>query len=226
MLLELLEPRRLFAAPDGIIVFNTNRDGNYELYSMDPDGSHLKNLTNNPATDAIPQVSDDGTKVAFASDRGHPGDMDIWLMNIDGSGLVYITHNALPGAGWWDPAPSPDNSKVLYMGPKTGGGAYDIWVSNSDGTNQVNLTNGLGGDFASWSDDGTKIVYGTDPPGDPNNEEIYYMNANGTGKTRVTNSPGRDSYPAFTLMQSRSPSPPSATAIARFIAAISMARDS
>src|SRR6476661_7438339 len=94
---ESLEPRRLFAAVEGIIVFNTNRDGNYELYSMDPDGSHLKNLTNNSATDAIPQVSDDGTKVAFASDRGHPGNMDIWLMDIDGSHLVNITHNNLPG---------------------------------------------------------------------------------------------------------------------------------
>jgi dipeptidyl aminopeptidase/acylaminoacyl peptidase len=84
------------------------------------------------------------------------------------------------------------------MGPKTGGGAYDIWTSSADGTNQVNLTNGLGGDFASWSDDGTKIVYGTSPPGDPNNEEIYWMNADGTNKTRVTNTPGRDSYPSFT----------------------------
>jgi Tol biopolymer transport system component len=125
--------------------------------------------------------------------------MDIWLMDIDGTHLANITHNALPGATNWDPAPSPDNSKVLYMGPKTGGGNYDIWVSDADGTHPRNLTNGLGGNFASWSDDGTKIIYGTDPPGETNNEEIYWMNAtDGSNKTRVTNSPGRDTYPAFT----------------------------
>jgi len=199
MFIHALEQRLLLSADEGagLIVFNTNRDGNYEIYSMNPDGSELHNLTHNAATDAIPQVSDDGSKVAFASDRGHPGDMDIWLMDIDGSHLVNITHNALPGATNWDPAPSPDDSKVLYMGPKTGGGNYDIWVSDADGTHPRNLTNGLGGDFASWSDDGTKIVYGSYPSNDPNNEEIYWMNADGSNKTRVTNNPARDSYPAF-----------------------------
>src|SRR4051812_40550836 len=198
VMIERLESRRLFSEEGaGLIVFNTNRDGNYEIYSMNPDGSDLHNLTNNSALDAIPQVSDDGMKVAFASDRGHPGNMDIWLMDIDGSHLVNITHNNLPGATNWDPAPSPDNSKVVYMGPG-GAAGYDIWVSDADGAHPHNLTNGLGGDFASWSDDGTKIVYGTDPPGEPNNEEIYWMNSDGTGKTRVTNTPGRDSYPAFT----------------------------
>src|SRR5258706_13434028 len=107
-LIEALETRVLLSAvPDGIIVFNSNRSGNYAVYSMNPDGTNLRNLTNNSATDAIPQVSDDGTTVAFASDRGHPGNMDIWLMNIDGSHAVNITHNNLPGATNWDPAPSP-----------------------------------------------------------------------------------------------------------------------
>src|SRR5438105_657852 len=60
-LVEVLESRKLLsAAPDGTIVFMSNRDGNYEIYSMTPDGLNLKNLTNNAATDAIPQVSDDG----------------------------------------------------------------------------------------------------------------------------------------------------------------------
>ncbi len=200
--LDPLEPRRLLSfslqplpSEGSIIVFQSNRNGNYDLYRMFPDGSHIVNITNNPATDAIPQVSDDGTKVAFASDRGHAGNMDIWLMNTDGSHLVNITHNNLPGASNWDPAPSPDNSKVLYMGPCVNGG-YDIWVSDADGTHPRNLTNGLNGDFASWSDDGSKIVFGSDRDS-TNNEEIYWMNADGTNVHRVTNSPGRDTYPAF-----------------------------
>jgi hypothetical protein len=193
--LESLEPRRLLSSPDGIIVFMSDRDGNHEIYSMDPDGTNLRNLTNNPAIDAIPQVSDDGTKIAFASDRGHPGNIDIWLMDIDGTNLVNITHNGLPGATNWDPAPSPDNSKVLYMGPKTGGGNYDLWVSDANGTNPRNLTNGQGGNFASWSDDGTKIVFGSFVG---NQEEIYWMNADGSQRTRVTYNPTRDTYPAFT----------------------------
>jgi len=191
---ERLETRTFFSGvPDGVIVFTTNRDGNYEIYSMTPQGTNLKNLTNNSALDAIPQVSDDGTMIAFSSDRGHPGQQDVYSMNIDGSNVKNLTPNS--GAFDWDPSLSPDKTKMLFMSDRAG--RLDLWVVNAtDGSNPVNLTtdSAYGGDFASWSDDGTKIVYGAYVG---NNEEIFVMNANGSGKTRLTFTTGRDTYPAF-----------------------------
>jgi len=72
------------ASPDGKkVAFMSLRDGNWEIYVMNIDGSEVKRLTNNGATDGLPIWSPDGQTIAFASDRG--GEWAIWAMNPDGS---------------------------------------------------------------------------------------------------------------------------------------------
>ncbi len=74
-----------FPGTNGKILFQSNRDGNEEIYSMNPDGSDQTNLTKNPANDLDPAVSPDGAKIAFASTRD--GDnAEVYRMNaLDGS---------------------------------------------------------------------------------------------------------------------------------------------
>jgi dipeptidyl aminopeptidase/acylaminoacyl peptidase len=74
------------------IAFTSTRDGNYEIYKMNEDGSKQTNLTNNGATDDQAAVSPDGTKIAFTTDRS--GNEDIYKMNRDGSSPVQLTNNA------------------------------------------------------------------------------------------------------------------------------------
>ncbi|MEI6084799.1 MAG: DUF5050 domain-containing protein [Verrucomicrobiota bacterium] len=182
----------------GRIIFNTQRDGDYEVYAMNPDGSALVNLTHTNSFDVIPRVSYDGKTIVFMSDRDQPGYMDIWKMNSDGSGLVNLTQTNLYGSSLWAAAPNFDASKIVYMGPRTNtGGGYNLYVMNGDGSGQTNLTANTGdGDFPYWSYDGSKIVF--DSLRDNNNkEEIYIMNANGSGQTRLTFTPGRDFYPVI-----------------------------
>ena len=66
-------------SPDGTkIAFGTDRDGNYEIYVMNVDGSNLINLTNNAATDYYPSWSPEGTKIAFGTNRD--GNYEIYVM--------------------------------------------------------------------------------------------------------------------------------------------------
>ena len=79
-------------SPDGKrIVFGSNRDGNYELYSADLNGNDLKRLTNSPYQDIRPKFSPDGRRIAFVSHRDN--NFEIYVMNADGSSPVRITHN-------------------------------------------------------------------------------------------------------------------------------------
>jgi tetratricopeptide (TPR) repeat protein/Tol biopolymer transport system component len=72
------------AAHGNKIAFMSIRDGNWEIYSINPDGSDLKRLTNNGVNDGLPTSSPNGQFIAFVSDEG--GKWAIWAMNADGSG--------------------------------------------------------------------------------------------------------------------------------------------
>ena len=76
-------------SPDGQrLAFSSNRDGNWEIYTREPDGS-LTRLTDDPAADGHPSWSPDGNWIAFSSDRGDS--LDIYIMRSDGSDLRRLT---------------------------------------------------------------------------------------------------------------------------------------
>jgi TolB protein len=130
-------------SPDGSkIAFESNRDGNKEIYVMNADGTGQTNLTNHPALhDTDPSWSPDGTKIAFSSNRD--GDnSELYVMNADGTGQTRLTDStAHEGSPSW----SPDGSKLAYA--STANGINDIWTMNADGTGQTKLTNNDGQTF-------------------------------------------------------------------------------
>lgn len=66
------------------IVFMSRREGNWEVYLINADGTGLQRLTNDPAEDGLPTWSPDGNAIAFVSNRGGP--WAVWAMTPDGSG--------------------------------------------------------------------------------------------------------------------------------------------
>jgi Tol biopolymer transport system component len=178
----------------GEIVFESNRSGNNEIWTMKSDGTDLFQITDRVAGGLAtgPAVSPDGRRIAFSlADPASGDDWDIYLINVDGSGVTNLTND--PAFDGWRPAWSPDGTKVAFFSDRTGD--EEIWVINADGTGAVNLTNSPGSDAdPAWSPDGTKIAFLSFRDG---NGEIYVMNADGTGQTRLTDEPAREDWPAW-----------------------------
>ena len=180
---------------DSRIVFSSDRDGDFEIYSMLPDGSDLKRLSNNTNYDDMPAWSPDGKKIAFVSDRH--GSPEIYVMNADGARARRLTEDAGPDNAL--PAWSPDGSRIAYSSERDGN--REIYVMDADGSNPINLTNDPGYDSSpAWSPDGQRILFNSRRDG---NLEIYVMDADGSNQVRLTRNATSDGFPAWSPDGSR-----------------------
>ena len=175
------------ATPSGRIVFHSSRDGNYEIYVMNADGSDITRLTHNSVRDYGPSLSPDGRRIAFQSWRDD--NEDIYVMNADGSDVTRLTENEAADYG---PIWSPDGRRIAFTSDRDGNG--EIYVMNADGSGQTRLTDNPAADYApSWSPDGQRIAFGSYRDG----EDIYVMNADGSGQTRLTDGPMPNGTPSW-----------------------------
>ena len=173
------------------IAFSSDRDGDDEIYTMNPDGTGLTRVTNVVGSDLQPAWSPDGSRIAFTSLRD--GNTEIYVMNSDGSGETRLTINAFEDGS---PAWSPDGTRIAFVrGTGSDLGTYEVYVMNADGSSVTQLTNNLVMDVdPDWSPDGDKIAFTSGRDGD---DEVYVMNADGTGVNRLTTSADTDYAPAW-----------------------------
>ncbi len=159
------------------IAFESDRDGNLEIYSMAPDGSALVNLSSNTGQDSSPAWSPDGSQIAFASNRENEagGGQFIYIMDADGGNVRQVTWE--DNSNW--PDWSPDGTFITY----THHG--DIYIIKADGSAEaVNLTNSPEKDEQStWSPDGRKIAWLV---GEGNSKDIYIMDSDGANQQKLT----------------------------------------
>ena len=127
-------------SPDGNqILFVSNRDGNYNLYVINVDGTGLRRLTSHRAADHNPCWSPDGSKIAFVSDRS--GNPDIYVMDSDGTNVIRLTtYSGYDSAPAW----SPQGDRIVFESDR--GGHGDLWIMDADGSNATQLTNDAAAD--------------------------------------------------------------------------------
>jgi Tol biopolymer transport system component len=172
---------------DGRLLFISNRRGQgNDLWVTGFDGAPPARIADNVHH---PVVSPDGTRVAFASPR--EGEFDVYVMNLDGSGVTRLTSNAFYEA---EPSWSPDGSRIAFIAPADPP-SLDVHVMDADGSNRRRVTSSgqrfpptPGWDAVpTWSPDGTRIIFETRIQ--VGWWDLYVVDVDGANETRLTDTP-------------------------------------
>ena len=176
--------------PDGgRIAFQTDRDGNSEIYVMGCDGSGQTNLTNHSADDNQPSWARGG-RLAFSSNRNAEGGYDIYLLTLAPWGITRLTTDA---ANDESPALSPDGGKVAFVSYRDSDGDAEIYVLTLSDGSLVQVTSNTASDMdPTWSPDGTRLAFASDSDG---YFDIYIVNPDGTGIENLSDSDSNDRWP-------------------------------
>lgn len=175
----------------GQLAFVSERDGNSEIYSIDPDGTGLLRLTNNDAHDRDPAWSPDGKRIAFVSNRNVGLNIyvsDVYVMDADGLNVVRLTVGGMNSAPAW----SPDGTRIAFAGVKDGqGGIFVMSLGDLANVRNVGHPRGYHADPA-WSPDGTKIAFTSDWLAYDFVYDLYVAKADGSGITTLLQGPFLD----------------------------------
>jgi len=160
-------------SPDGTrLAFASNRDGNYEIFTMGEDGSEVREVTFLPDGGAgefvnsyQPTWSPDGTQIAFTGYRPDPGNAQVYIVPVEATEETYaedlLTEWGDFGLEAAEPDWSPDGLSMTYV-QYYDQFSTDIVTMNIDGTGGTNLTENAGEDVAT----GTRVGRRT-APGSP-----------------------------------------------------------
>lgn len=183
------------ASLPGQIVFYSEREGNAELYTMQPDGSGQTRLTFNEIEDSAPDWSPDGQQIVFISDRDDPDGgkcfpdclFQLYLISPDGSGEERLVQTETTAH---HPAWRPDGLALTFDDEfNLQGNIYQI---QADGSGlEVLIEDAF---WADWSPDGSQLVFVSGRDG---SLELYLADADGSNIRRLTDNDRMDFFPAW-----------------------------
>ena len=178
----------VFRGLNGAIVYDADGD----LYSVQPDGSGLLQLTSGGAWDEMATWSPDGKKLLFDSDRRSKPPVwvnSIWMMDADGKNLKRLTRSD----GWdYGAAWSPDGKRIVFNSDRRG--RWGLYVKRIRGGPARRITSINFDAFeADWAPNGRWISFSSDTRG--SDWEVYKIRPSGRDLTQVTHN-GVDDYDA------------------------------
>ena len=183
----------------------------FDIFTANPDGSNLKQLTTTPGYDAETTINRQG-KLVFTSKRD--GDLDIYTMDADGGNVKRLTNElGYDGGPFW----SYDGKQIVYRAyhPQTEKErtdytdllkqnlirptVLDIWVMNADGSHKRQVTNLNKASFAPYFfPDGKRIIFSSNVADSKGRDfDLYVINVDGRELERITYNNTFDGFPMF-----------------------------
>jgi len=174
----------------------------YDIFTANPDGSNLKQLTTTSGYDAEATVSEDGKKIVFTSLRN--GDLDIYSMDASGKHVKQLTRELGYDGG---PFFSPDREWIIYRAYHPTNEkeiaeykellkqnlirptSLELWIMKADGSGKRQITNLGAASFApSFFRSGKRIIFSSNQgsTGGMGNFELYAISLDGTNLERIT----------------------------------------
>lgn len=171
-------------SPDGkTIVWTSVRDGDLDIYAMDLDGSHHRRLTDDVGYDGGAFFSPDSKRIVYRASHPtdpaeiahykellgqrlvEPGQLELFIMNADGSGKYQVTSN---GASNFSPFFHPNGKRVIFSSNvetrgEGGRPSFHLYLVGDDGAGLERLTfDGQFNSFPMFSPDGKRVVWVSD----------------------------------------------------------------
>ena len=176
------------------IVFCSDRGGDLDIWSMDSDGMHPKQLTKRLGYEGGPWWSPDGKQIAFrayypeteqeiadyksllAQHLIRPTTLDLYVMNADGSNVRRLTNDRAENIASFAPSWTPDGKGLVFASnradPKRR--AFEVYKLNLDGTGLERITFGEQFDgFPNFSPDGKKFVWASNRNGKNHETNVF-----------------------------------------------------
>ena len=184
----------------------------HQIFYATERGEILKQLTQGPGYNAETTLSYDGTRIVFTSIRD--GDMDVYTMNPDGSGVKRLTYELGYDGG---PVFSPDGQWIVYRAHHPTSPdeiaryksllaeglveplQMDLYVMRADGSEQHQITTLGGASFApSFFPDSRRIIFPSNYENpDTSQFELYAIDRDGQRLERITQVGGFEAFPVF-----------------------------
>ena len=139
-----------------LIAYFSRKGGNkINTWTVRPDGSEARQITNRPGESRQPWWLPDGRALALSADNGS-GAFQIWLMTDDDTDARAITTNG----DWQQPFPSPDGKRIA-VSAKLDSGAFRILVITVDGSGAraIAQPDNVNNVHPAWSPDGRSILF-------------------------------------------------------------------
>ena len=174
-------------SPDSLtIAFSTNKDGNYQIYKVNADGTSQTRLINDLFDCTFPSwkyaVNPSDERIIYMSDA--TGSHQIYAMHTDGTSQTALTSS---GVNIW-PSVSPDGTKIAFASNRVGN-EFKLYIMNADGTSQVVVGSNIVSSPITWSPDGTRVAFNRD------DFEIYSVDiSTGADIQRITYNSNSEFY--------------------------------
>jgi len=178
-----------YSADGKQIAFCSDRTGAYEIWVMKANGKQERQITHLGTSATFPDFAPDGRRLAFAAPPPGETNAELWLVPTEGGAPTRVTHT--PDTSERHPVWSPDGSKLLFV-RLAGGTSGQLWTLDVRSGQETQLTFDptFKDQTPDWSPDGARIAYAAD-------DDIWIMQADGTGQVNLTDSPDAEFGTAF-----------------------------